>query len=117
MTDEKTNANPSWTVQRRLRGSRAFVHAVRTEAAFKKKKKAAHQAATSRHLVRKAPTCVLAGELGLGIAHPPGPLAVLLVAAVLAVLVSVTSPAFRDACPVRDAVELFCAAFDHRWQH
>lgn len=64
-----------------------------------------------------APTCVFAGELGLGIAHPPGPLTVLLVAAVLAVFVSVTSPAFWDAGPIRDAVEFFCAAFDHRWQH
>lgn len=92
---------------------------MRTEATFKKKKK------KNLHVrlpqtdtwLEKLPTCVLAGELGLGIAHPPGALAVLLVAAVLAVLVSVTSPAFRDACPVRDAVELFCAAFDHRWQH
>lgn len=64
-----------------------------------------------------APTCVFAGELGLGITHPPSPLAVLLVTAVLAVLVSVTSPAFWDAGPIRDAVEFFCATFDHRWQH
>lgn len=64
-----------------------------------------------------APTCVFAGELGLGVAHPPGPLTVFLVAAVLAVLVSVTSPAFWDAGPVRDTVEFFCAAFDHRRQH
>lgn len=92
-----------------MKGSGAFVNAVGIEDAFKKKQ--------NRHLVRKAPTCVLAGELGLGIAHPPGPLAVLLVATVLAVLVSVTSPAFRDAGPVRDAVEFFSATFDHRWQH
>lgn len=69
------------------------------------------------HRAAAAPTCVFAGELGLGIAHPLGPLAVLLITAILAVLVSVASPAFWDASPVRDAVEFFCAAFDHRWQH
>lgn len=63
------------------------------------------------------PTCVLAGEFGLGIAHPSGPLTAVLIATVLAVLVSVASPAFRDAGPIRDAVELLFAAFDHRWQH
>lgn len=63
------------------------------------------------------PTCVLAGEFGLGIAHPSGPLTAVLVATVLAVLVSVASPAFRDAGPIRDAVEFLFAAFDHRWQH
>lgn len=63
------------------------------------------------------PTCVLAGEFGLGIAHPSGPLTAVLVATVLAVLVSVASPAFRDAGPIREAVEFLFAAFDHRWQH
>lgn len=63
------------------------------------------------------PTCVLAGEFGLGIAHPSGPLTAVLIATVLAVLVSVASPALRDAGPIRDAVEFLFAAFDHRWQH
>lgn len=63
------------------------------------------------------PTCVFAGKFGLGVAHPLGALAVFLVAPVLAVLVSVASPAFRDAGPVGDAVEFLPAALDHRWQH
>lgn len=63
------------------------------------------------------PTCVFAGKFGLGVAHPLGALAVLLVAPVLAVLVSVASPAFRDAGPVGDTVEFLPAALDHRWQH
>lgn len=62
-------------------------------------------------------TCVFAGEFGLRVAHPLRALAVFLVAAVLAVLVSVTPPAFRYAGPICDAVEFLCAAFNHRWQH
>lgn len=59
----------------------------------------------------------VAGEFGLGVAHLFGALAVLLVAAVLAVLVTVASPAFRDAGPVDDAVEFLPAALDQRRQH
>lgn len=68
-------------------------------------------------LLHSLPTCVFAGEFGLGVAHPLGSLAVFLVAAVLAVLVAVAPPALRYAGPVRDAVEFLGAAFNHRWQH
>lgn len=62
-------------------------------------------------------TCIFAGELGLGVTHPFGSLTVFLVAPILAVLVSVTSPALWDAGSICDTVELLLAALNHRWQH
>lgn len=58
-------------------------------------------------------TCVLAGELGHGVAHPPRALAVGLVTAVLAVLVAVAAPAFRNARLVGTAMELLGTALHH----
>ena len=57
-------------------------------------------------------TGVFAGELGLGVTHPLGPLAAALVGAVVAVLVRVAPPALGDARPVHHAVELLAAALD-----
>lgn len=59
-------------------------------------------------------TCIFAGKLGLGVAHSFGALTVFLVAAVLAVLVSITFPAFGDAGPICDTVEFLPAALNHR---
>lgn len=62
-------------------------------------------------------TCVFAGELGLGVAHPLGALAAFLVGPVLTVLVSVAPPAFWDAGSICDAVKFLSTALDDRRQH
>ena len=62
-------------------------------------------------------TCILAGKLGLGVAHSFGALAIFLIAAILTVLVAVTSPAFWDAGSICDTVEFLPTALNNRWQH
>lgn len=58
-------------------------------------------------------TCALTGEFRNGVTHPPGALAVGLVATILTVLVSIAAPALRNACLIGKAMELLHAALYH----